>query len=79
MRTVRLSIVVFGSGCVCPGSWGCLWGVSRGVHALDPEAHPPVDRRNDTRLLKHYLPATAVEGGKYLLVEVFEIFVTFVN
>ena len=41
MRTARLSIVVFGRGCVCPGSWGCLWGVSRGVHAPDPEAHPP--------------------------------------
>ena len=56
-------------------SMGCVQGCTR----PRPRGTPPVDRRNDTRLLKHYLPATTVEGGKYLLVEVFEIFVAFVN
>ena len=38
-------------------------------HALHPEGYLPrysplpVDRRNDTRLRKHYLPATTVAGG----------------
>ena len=74
MRTTRLLAVVSGRGCESARGGGCLGCVcvSRGVHPLDPEAHPqpwimrqkpPVDRRNDTRLWKHYLPATTVAGG----------------
>ena len=42
------------AGCRPPGHVTCdaCW-----------EANPLVDRRNDTRLWKHYIPATTVAGG----------------
>ena len=38
-----------------------MWPV---IHAGKPPPPPPVDRRNDTRLWTHYLPATPVARGK---------------
>ena len=41
-----------------------MWPV---MHSGKPTlAPPPVNRRNDTCLWKHYLPATTVAGGNYI-------------
>ena len=58
MRTTHLLIVVL---------WGVYLGrVSRAFLWADTpqDRHLPVDRILDTRLWKHYLPATTIADGK---------------
>ena len=52
-------------GCVPPAHWPHLVvpGARQGMLGYTPS--PSVDRILDTRLWKHYLPATTVAGGKY--------------
>ena len=60
-------------GCLpgrCLPRWGvCLGGVCRGGGVCPKEYRntPPVDKILDTRLWKHYLPATTVAGGNKVL------------
>ena len=76
-----LHLVVSAGGCACRGvhAWGvaCVlgWHACPGGMCACPGGHecpggmpcmPPVDRFLDTRLWKHYLPATTVAGGKYV-------------
>ena len=59
-------------GCVPPAGWPyleegvCLWGWGRSActMALWEGRLPHVDRMTDTRLWKHYLPATSFAGAK---------------
>ena len=67
MHTARLLTVSHGWvsawGCLCPEM--CLpGGVYHTPSPLHAGIHPP-DRRNDTRLWKHYLDPNLFAGGKY--------------
>ena len=71
---VCLGGVCLPRGDVCPGGCppgevsarGCLPMGVGGVHPPDPEADTPCGQ-NDSRLCKHYLSATTVADGKYLI------------
>ena len=48
-------------GCLPKEGWSTsLFPLYAGIHP----PHPPVDRMNNSRLWKHYLPATSFAGGK---------------